>query len=61
MSCPQTPPTVIPAKAGIQLRRGLMDPGSSLRYGRDDDSYECARLFPHPVSLESSAAPYPSQ
>jgi hypothetical protein len=47
MSCPQTPSTVIPAKAGIHVRQGLMDPGSSLRYGRDDDSYECAGLFPH--------------
>jgi hypothetical protein len=45
MSCPQTPLTVIPAKAGIQLRQGIMDPGSSLRYGRDDDSYECADFF----------------
>jgi hypothetical protein len=27
----------IPAKAGIQVRQGFMDPGSSLRCGRDDN------------------------
>jgi hypothetical protein len=49
VNCPQTPSTVIPAKAGIQVHQGVMDPGSSLRYGRDDDSYECAGLFPLPT------------
>jgi hypothetical protein len=32
MSCSQTPSTVIPAKAGIQVRQGLIDPGSSPRF-----------------------------
>jgi hypothetical protein len=30
------PFVVIPAKAGIQIFQRLLDPGSSLRFGRDD-------------------------
>jgi hypothetical protein len=45
MTWPQTPSTVIPAKAGIQVRQGVMDPGSSLRYGRDDDLMSVRDFF----------------
>jgi hypothetical protein len=33
------------AKAGIQTPRRLMDPGSPLRYGRDDELGRCAAFF----------------
>ena len=37
--------TVIPAKAGIKLHQRLMDSGSSLCYGRNDDSRSQVDLF----------------
>jgi antitoxin Phd len=43
VSCPQPLSTWIPAKAGIQVRQRVMDPGSSLRYGRDDDCADFLR------------------
>ena len=48
-------------ESGNPGAQGLMDPGSSLHYGRDDDSYECAGLFPHPPAKTFGERPAASE
>jgi hypothetical protein len=45
---------------GLAHATGLMDPGFSLRYGRDDASYECARLFRTQLTLTNPSADFMS-
>jgi hypothetical protein len=43
--------TVIPAKAGIHWNQRLMDSGSSLRYGRNDEFGSNSDFFRNLLSL----------